>query len=126
MVKIVVIGLIGTVLALVVRQYKPELGMVVSIASGVAVLGMLFSELTGVIEALGSIASKFSIDNSLFITALKITGVAYIGEFGVQACKDAGEGAIASKVELGAKVIILAMCIPLVLDILTLFSTIIP
>jgi stage III sporulation protein AD len=100
--------------------------MVVSIVSGVAVLGMLFGELTGVIEALSAIASKFSIDSSLFTTALKITGVAYIGEFGVQACKDAGEGAIASKVELGAKVIILAMCIPLVLDILTLFSTIIP
>ena len=126
MVKIVIIGLIGTVLALVVRQYKPELGMVVSIVSGVAVLGMLFGELTGVIEALSAIASKFSIDSSLFTTALKITVVAYIGEFGVQACKDAGEGAIASKVELGAKVIILAMCIPLVLDILTLFSTIIP
>jgi stage III sporulation protein AD len=46
-------------------------------------------------------------------TILKIIGIAYIAEFGAQISKDAGQGAIASKIELGGKILILAMAIPI-------------
>jgi len=47
-------------------------------------------------------------------TILKIIGVAYIAEFGAQICRDAGEGAIASKVEFAAKVIVIVLAIPVI------------
>lgn len=62
----------------------------------------------------------------MFSTMLKVTGIAYIAEFGVQACKDAGENAIASKVELGAKILILSLCVPVVMNLLELLASILP
>ena len=43
-----------------------------------------------------------------------------------RACKDAGENAIASKVELGGKVIMLGLCVPVVINLLELLSSILP
>lgn len=126
MIKIVVVGMVAAVLAVVVRQHRPDIAIVVSLAGGIVVLSMVINELTGLMDTLLHIADKFSVDSSLIANALKITGVAYIGEFGVQSCKDAGENAIASKVELGTKVLILAMCVPMIVDIITLFAEILP
>ncbi|HBI03894.1 MAG TPA: stage III sporulation protein AD, partial [Paenibacillaceae bacterium] len=46
-------------------------------------------------------------------TILKIIGIAYIAEFGAQVTRDAGQGAIASKIELAGKVLIMVMAIPI-------------
>jgi len=53
--------------------------------------------------------------NLVFLeTILKIIGIAYIAEFGAQMTRDAGQGAIASKIELAGKVLILVMAVPII------------
>lgn len=57
--------------------------------------------------------------NMIYVkTILKIIGIAYIAEFGAQITKDAGQGAIASKIELAGKVLILLMAIPIITAII--------
>ncbi|NLA05696.1 MAG: stage III sporulation protein AD, partial [Firmicutes bacterium] len=51
-------------------------------------------------------------------TLLRVIGIAYLAEFGAQVCRDAGEGSIASRVELAAKVIILVMAVPVIIEIM--------
>ena len=57
---------------------------------------------------------------------LKITGIAIITEFAVSICTDAGEKAIAAKVEIGSKVVIIAMSIPIISSLLELIIEILP
>ena len=57
---------------------------------------------------------------------LKITGIAILTEFGVSICKDAGEAAIASKIEFGGKIIIMSISIPIISALLEVITTIIP
>jgi len=59
-------------------------------------------------------------------TILKIIGIAYIAEFGAEVCKDAGEGAIASKIELAGKVIIIVLAAPIITSLLDLIVEIMP
>ena len=59
-------------------------------------------------------------------TILKIIGIAYIAEFGAQITKDAGQGAIASKIELGGKVLILSMAIPILTVIIETIISMLP
>jgi stage III sporulation protein AD len=59
-------------------------------------------------------------------TILKIIGIAYIAEFGAQITKDAGQGAIASKIELGGKILILTMAIPILTVIIETVLGMIP
>jgi len=65
--------------------------------------------------------------NMIYVeTILKIIGIAYIAEFGAQITKDAGQGAIASKIELGGKVLILSMAIPILTVIIETIISMLP
>jgi stage III sporulation protein AD len=59
-------------------------------------------------------------------TILKIIGIAYIAEFAAQITKDAGQGAIASKIELAGKILILTMAIPILTVMIETIIKLIP
>ena len=59
-------------------------------------------------------------------TLLRVIGIAYLAEFGAQVCRDAGEGSIASRIELAAKVIILVMAVPIVVEIMESILLLLP
>ena len=57
---------------------------------------------------------------------LKITGIAILTEFAVSICNDAGESAIATKIDLGGKIIIISISIPIIVALLELIVKILP
>ena len=125
-IKIVGIALIALIIIILLKQYKPEFAIYVGLLTGVLILGLVLAQLTGIINLIQNIANKASI-NSTFITLLiKITGIAFLAEFAVSVCKDAGEGAIASKIEIGSKIIIIAMSIPIISTLLEIILKILP
>ena len=79
---------------------------------------MIFNKLEGIINLLKTISNKSGINSEFLGLLLKITGIAILTEFGVTICKDAGEGTIASKIEIGSKVIIISMSIPIISSVL--------
>ncbi len=117
-VPIVFLAIIGVVLLIILRQSRPEMALVLSILLGVLIFATVIPKIGMIVATLGSIASKADVGSLHLETLLKIVGVAYIAEFGAQVCRDAQEGAIASKVELAGKVIIMALSVPIVLVIL--------
>ena len=105
-IKIIGIAFIAVIISIILKQYKPEYAIYVSIIAGALILLMSMDKLSGIINLLNTFASKTQINNQFLTILMKITGIAFLSEFAVSICKDAGEAAIASKVELGSKVII--------------------
>jgi stage III sporulation protein AD len=54
------------------------------------------------------------INKSFIILLLKITGISILTEFVVSICKDMGESSIANKVDLGGKLIVISLSIPVI------------
>ena len=125
-IKIVGIGLIALVIAIVLKQYRPEYAIYVSIVAGILILVFIMSKITGIINLLKSISDKTYINKQFLSILLKITGIAIITEFAVSICTDAGEKAIASKIEIGSKVIIIAMSIPIISSLLEVILKVLP
>lgn len=125
-IKIVGIGLIALVIVIILKQYRPEYTIYVSIFAGVLILTLTMSKISGIINLLKSISDKTYINKQFLGILLKITGIAIITEFAVSICTDAGEKAIASKIEIGSKVIIIAMSIPIISSLLELIVEILP
>lgn len=125
-VKIIGIGLIALVIAIILKQYRPEYAIYVSMIAGILILVYTMGKLTGIINLLKSISNKTYINSQFLGILLKITGIAIITEFAVSICSDAGEKAIASKIEIGSKVIIIAMSIPIISSLLELIVEILP
>ena len=125
-IKIIGIGLIALVIVVILKQYRPEYTIYVSNIAGVLILFLAMEKLSGIINLLQSISDKTYINKQFLGILLKITGIAIITEFAVSICTDAGEKAIASKIEIGSKVIIIAMSIPIVSSLLELIIEILP
>ena len=125
-IKIIGIGLLALIIIVILKQYKPEFAIYVSMIAGVLILVLAIQKLTGIINLLQSLADKTYINKSFLSILLKITGIAFITEFAVSICSDAGEKAIASKIEIGSKVIIIAMSIPIITSLLELVIEILP
>ncbi len=124
--KIIGIGLVALVIAIILKQYRPEFAIYLSMIAGVLILVLIMNKFTGIINLLKSISDKTYINQQFLGILLKITGIAIITEFAVSICSDAGEKAIASKIEIGSKVIIIAMSIPIISSLLELIVEILP
>ena len=125
-IKIVGIGLIAVVLIIIVKQYRPEFALYISLIAGVVILYMALDNLTSCINLLKQICEKSGVNSKFLGILIKMTGIAFLSEFALSICKDAGEGAIASKVEIGSKAIIISMSIPIIYNLLDVILKILP
>ena len=126
LIKIIGIGLIALVIVIILKQYRPEYAIYVSITAGILILFLAMEKFSGIINLLKTISDKTYINKQFLGILLKITGIAIVTEFAVSICTDSGEKAIASKIELGSKVIIVAMSIPIISSLLELIIEILP
>ncbi|MFC0851177.1 stage III sporulation protein AD [Halalkalibacter oceani] len=125
-IQIVGLGLIATFLALVVKEQKPIFAFMLTVFVGVLIFLFLIDEITKIIAMLSGIAEQANMNMMYLQTILKIIGIAYIAEFGAQIAKDAGQAAIASKIELAGKILILVMAIPILTAVIEVVLTLIP
>lgn len=125
-IKIVGLGLITLVLIIIVKQYRPEFAIYISIIAGVLITIFSLDKISEIINLLSQICNKSGINNNFLKIILKMTGIALLAEFAISICKDAGEEAISSKVELGSKAIILSMSIPIIYNLLELILKFLP
>lgn len=124
-IKILGIGMAAAMLAVLVKGYKPELAMPISLAAAVLIFVMAVPYLRSTIAMFQDISAQLGVDSRFIEIIIKIIGVAYLAQFGAELCKDAGEGAIASKVELAGKLIIMTMSMPIMYKLLALVNDII-
>ena len=125
-IKIIGIALIALIIIILLKQYKPDSVIYVSLITGVLILLLIMEQLTGIIGLLQDLAKKASVNSTFIALLLKITGIAILAEFAVSICKDSGESAIASKIEIGSKIVIIAMSIPIISSLLEIILKILP
>ena len=125
-VKIIGVGLTALIIIIILKQYKPEFTVYVSLIAGAIVLFIVMDKLEGIINILQTLANKTGTGRSFLKILLKITGIAILTEFAVSVCKDSGETAVASKIDFGGKIIIISISIPIITALLELIINILP
>ena len=120
------IALIGAILAVVLKYKKPPMAMLLGIAVGVTIFLLVIGKVGAIIDILRQLSERADISSFYLSTLLKIIGIAYIADFIAQICRDAEQGAIAVKVELAAKVMVLMLALPIVVAVLQALLRLIP
>lgn len=124
--QIVGLGLIATILIVIVKDARPEFTILISIVTGIIIFSMILSKLIYVVDTISTLSNRVDVNISYFNTILKIIGMAYIVEFASQISRDAGQDSIAMKIELGGKVLIMVLAIPILLALMDLIIKILP
>lgn len=124
--QIVALALVTTILAGIVKFGTKEMGTLLSLAAGLIIFFMVLGPIASVFQVLKDLASQANVSMAYLGTILKIVGIAYIADFGAQICRDAGEGALGSKVEFAAKVLVLVLAVPIIVAVLQGLLKIVP
>ena len=125
-VKLIGIALVSVVIIAIIKQYKPEFAIYTSLIAGIIILTMSFDTISQILNFLTTYTEKLSINNKFVLVLFKITGIAILAEFATSICKDSGETAIASKIEIGSKVMIIATSIPIISSLLEVVMKVLP
>ncbi|MGE5507994.1 MAG: stage III sporulation protein AD [Chitinophagales bacterium] len=124
--RIVGIGLVVTFLAVVVREHRPELAVYLSLSGAALLLLLVVGRLAGLVGVLMDLAARARLEAPYLATVLKVIGVAYVVGLGAQVCRDAGERAVADKMELAGKVVILTLALPIMLAVVDTVAGMLP
>lgn len=124
--KICIIAIISVIVILTIKPQMANMSVLITIVSGVIIFMMIIPTLEEVITSILDIVSMLDIGIENIGIILKIIGVSYICEFSSQICIDAGENAIASKIELAGKMLIMFISIPIITRLLSLITSLMP
>mgnify|MGYP000134919599 CR=1 FL=1 len=102
-------GIIGAVLSSVLKQYKPEFSIYITLITGMLMLG---AAVKPVIETVSGYLETAVPDSSYADVLVKSLAVCYITQMASDSCSDAGEKSIASKIELAGKFAIVILALP--------------
>ena len=112
-------AVIGSILALLLRKYTPELSLTVTILAGVIIV-WLAAAASRISDLLREIAEKGGIDAVYLSPVLKCIGIGMITHLAAQVCRDAQQGSIASAVELCGTLCALYISLPLIRSLLAI------
>jgi stage III sporulation protein AD len=125
-IQIIGLGFVVMLLILVVKQQRPEFAVQLSITLAVVIFLLVLSKISLVLDLFNDLAAKANISQMYLNTILKIIGIAYITDFGAQVCRDAGESAVAGKIEFAGKVMVMIMAVPIIALVLDTIVKLIP
>ena len=123
--KIIVFGLIATILIRVVSYhegYAKMYGDLIRMAAVTIFMIFIISQLGSVYQVVRDLAGKLNMDDTYLTIVLKVVGIAYLAEFGSQLCEDAGEKAIGGKIQWAGKVMIFVVATPVILALVNLIA----
>ncbi len=112
--QVVGVGLIGAVLSVLLKRDKPEMQLLVVMATGAIILVLVLSAMTQVIASFADLVALSGLHSDLFAGVLKIVGVGYLVEYAASMCTDMGQNSIANKLQLAGKITIFLMGLPIV------------
>ncbi|MGE5485177.1 MAG: stage III sporulation protein AD [Ignavibacteriales bacterium] len=118
MVRILGFALVSVMLLAVLRAQRPDIAVGLSIVAAASIFLLLVGKVGEVLGVIRELASRAGISEVYLSSVLRIVGIAYIAQFGAEVCRDADEAAIAGKVELAGKVLILVLAVPIIQGIL--------
>ena len=121
-IKAVVIGVAGAVLTLIIKMTNPEISTVLTLTVCMAIVGMsmkVFSSVSEVLE-LVEVGSGFS--SAYTAPVIKCVGIGITARLGSDLCKDSGQEALASSVEICGAVCALYVSLPLIKTMLQMIG----
>ena len=108
-----VTAVIAAIISVLLKKYNPEYSIILSLCTGALILFMIVSKVTPIVDKLEDLISITGIQAEYTSILLKTLGICFLTQFSADSCKDAGESAMASKVELAGKIFIIAIALPL-------------
>ncbi len=116
--KILAVCFIAAIFAVILKQYKGEYSLIITVAASITVITMIIGAVAGPVAQLRDKLNECGIRYEYFAVALKALGIGYVTGFIADACRDSGQASLALKAELAGKCAVFILCLPLITSVL--------
>lgn len=114
--KICGVALIAAFSIGILKIYKSEFVLPVSVVSTVVIFGAALTMMTPIADYVGEISAAGGF-NTFFSAIMKALGIGLVADTAASHCREVGQASLASKVEFAAKILILSLALPIVKEI---------
>ena len=121
--RIIGVGLVTAIAALLLKGTKPELAFAVTIAGAVIVLIFSLDLLSATFGIFAEIGEQTGIDSALIRIIIKIVAIGYLVEFAAGVVEDFGSKSIADKLIFAGKVVIFSVSVPVIRTMVSLIGS---
>lgn len=108
-----VYGFATLIVTILLKEYRRDFAIYAGLIGGVIILYYVLGYLQEIVIFLNGLADS-GINSEFILLLVKITGISILTEFAVSICRDSGESAIANKVDLGGKILVISLSIPVI------------
>ena len=123
--KIVALGIAATILAVFLKNWRAEIAIQISLLTVALIFFAALPYLKTVLVMFEDISERCGIESQYISIILKTLGIACVTQIGAELCRDAGECAVASKIEFGGKVMIVTLSMPILYSFLEIVERIV-
>ena len=103
----------GCLLALVLRQYQKPQAVLLGLAVCCILLLMILPQIQEILDAASVFFSVSGMNAEYFGILCKAVGITYLTQLGMDFCRDCGENAICTAVELFGRISLISLSMPL-------------
>ena len=125
MVQITGLAVVAVALSTVLKQKNPEYSLALSILTGVLILGLILAAAAPLFGRIGALLEATGAGSDYVEILFKALGLCFLTQIACDACRDLGESAIASKVEVAGKISVLLISMPLFEKVLNIAGSLI-
>lgn len=111
-IKIALFGIVAVILILLLRSYRSDLAMILSLTAGVLIALYLVKFLVDLSHVLQTWESYLQGVSEYMGVLWKALGITYLCEFTGNLCRDSGNTLIAGQIELCGKVAVMLLGMP--------------
>ena len=122
-VRVIALCMGAALFSVSLRMHRPELAALFSLAVGVVALWMLREPFAEIVAAVRQLAESSMDGGQTAAVVLRAAGITVLSELGVQVCCDSGESAMAGRIRLAARVILVGMALPVAGEIFESISS---
>lgn len=113
MLKIVILAIAAMFLAMVAGYQKKEYAFLIVLCTALLIFSYGISRIQVIADRLHEFEQEVNLSGEYISILLKMVGIAYLSQFAVSLCKDAGQGAIAGQVSFVGKISMLLVSLPI-------------
>ena len=118
-IKIAALALIAVFASVLIKNYRSEFSVAITVVTGCIFFSYIAFAASGIFDYVRDICSDVGIDILYVEILFKITGISYICEFVAGVCRDAGESAMAFKVDTAGKRTVLLSALPVFSELIS-------
>lgn len=120
--SLIALALITAGTILLIKQYHPEMALVLSIAASAVMLITILSKAEPLLNTLSNLIKQAGIKNEYLTIMVKSLGICYLSQFSADICNDFGQTSLGSKITFCGKILISIISLPMIVSIINMLT----